>query len=190
MFILFFNLYFVICFVWPSFKIYKATKINPITFKIGDDSAHGLIGFYMKFIMICILGSCIEPHLPDHFQLSMIFKSEAIHYLGYAVVLFSVIWTYIAQDHMSSSWRIGIDEINKTELKVEGVFKFSRNPIFLGMLFSVLGFFLSRPTSLNLALLVISYILISIQTRLEEAFLLSQHGIIYQQYKDKTKRWL
>jgi protein-S-isoprenylcysteine O-methyltransferase Ste14 len=51
----------------------------------------------------------------------------------------------IAQYQMSNSWRIGIDEKNKTELVTKGIF-YSRNPIFLGMIISILGIFLILPT--------------------------------------------
>ncbi|MBY0414804.1 MAG: isoprenylcysteine carboxylmethyltransferase family protein, partial [Bdellovibrionales bacterium] len=96
----------------------------------------------------------------------------------------------IAQIQMSNSWRIGIDEKNKTELMTFGLFNFSRNPIFTGMVVSQLGFFLYQSTPLNLSLLIIAFFLISIQIRLEEEFLLKQHGDIYLVFKNKVPRWL
>ena len=96
----------------------------------------------------------------------------------------------IAQYQMGQSWRIGIDEANKTELKQVGFFGLSRNPIFLGMLVSLLGIFLVLPNIVTAVCMVSSYLLIQIQVRLEEDFLLNQHGTAYSAYKNKVRRWL
>jgi protein-S-isoprenylcysteine O-methyltransferase Ste14 len=52
----------------------------------------------------------------------------------------------MAQFQMKDSWRIGIDDQMKTELVTNGLFQFSRNPVFLGMTASLIGFFLAFPT--------------------------------------------
>ena len=44
----------------------------------------------------------------------------------------SLLWISVAQYQMSNSWRVGIDENNKTELITKGLFSYSRNPIFFG----------------------------------------------------------
>jgi protein-S-isoprenylcysteine O-methyltransferase Ste14 len=88
---------------------------------------------------------------------------------------------------MKESWRIGIDREIKTELITHGLFRFSRNPIFLGMTISLIGFFFVVPTVIVFAFLLIGSILMQIQIRLEEEYLLKQHGEIYQAYKKKVK---
>ena len=81
-----------------------------------------------------------------------------------------------------------IDEINKTELITKGIFSISRNPIFLGMIVSVLGLFFVIPNALMFCLTITTYIVIQIQIRLEEQFLQKQHGQVYINYKQKTRR--
>lgn len=45
-----------------------------------------------------------------------------------------------------SSWRIGVDPDERTELVTDGIFRFSRNPIYVFMVVAWLGFgLLSRP---------------------------------------------
>ena len=61
----------------------------------------------------------------------------------------SLLWISVAQYQMSNSWRIGIDENNKTELITKGLFSYSRNPIFLGMIISVAGIFFILPNALT-----------------------------------------
>jgi protein-S-isoprenylcysteine O-methyltransferase Ste14 len=94
------------------------------------------------------------------------------------------------QYQMSNSWRVGIDENNKTELITKGLFSYSRNPIFLGMIISVAGIFFILPNALTFFLMLTTYIVIQIQIRLEEEFLEKQHGEQYLIYKKTTKRLL
>lgn len=91
---------------------------------------------------------------------------------------------------MKNSWRIGIDNTMKTDLITHGLFRFSRNPIFLGMTVSLVGFFLVVPTVIALTFLLIGSILMQIQIRLEEEYLIKEHGQIYLAYKNRVKRML
>jgi protein-S-isoprenylcysteine O-methyltransferase Ste14 len=98
------------------------------------------------------------------------------------------VWTVIAQGHMKNSWRIGIDTDTKTELVTSGLFSISRNPIFFGMTLSLFGLFLTTPNALTALFLILGYVLIQIQIRLEEEFLTKEHGQAYIDYKQKVRR--
>ena len=91
---------------------------------------------------------------------------------------------------MRESWRIGIDEENKTELITSGFFAFSRNPIFLGIMIANVGLFLVLPNAFTLLIISLSTISINTQIRLEEEFLTQEHGEQYISYKSKVNRWL
>jgi len=108
---------------------------------------------------------------------------------GNCLLLMSLIWTVVAQAQMGESWRIGIDEQNRTSLVQRGVFGFSRNPIFLGMMLTLLGLFLIIPNALTLLTFVMGVVLIQIQVRLEEKFLAETHGDQYAQYRKRVRRW-
>jgi protein-S-isoprenylcysteine O-methyltransferase Ste14 len=91
---------------------------------------------------------------------------------------------------MAKSWRIGIDYSETTTLKTNGLFKVSRNPIFLGVVVSYLGTFLIIPNSLSLTILLVTYVVIQIQVRLEEEYLKTSHGKAYSDYMDDVRRWI
>ena len=91
---------------------------------------------------------------------------------------------------MQKSWRIGIDEDVKTELVQTGLFKLSRNPIFLGMRVMLLGLFLVLPSAATLVILFVGDLLIQIQVRLEEEFLTRTHGKTYLAYQKQVRRWI
>jgi protein-S-isoprenylcysteine O-methyltransferase Ste14 len=72
----------------------------------------------------------------------------------------------------------------------KGVFDLSRNPIFLGMMLTLLGLFLVIPNAVTLLAFVLGVVLIQIQVRLEEAFLSGAHGEDYADYRRYVRRWL
>ena len=144
----------------------------------------------MKIIMILTLISALESDQLLNLNFHLMFLNESISTIGIGLMILSMVWIMLAQYQMGKSWRIGIDEKNKTELKTIGLFRVSRNPIFLGMILSQLGFVLYNSTVLNLFILIVTYILISIQVRLEEEFLEKQHGSGYQSFKQKVPRWI
>lgn len=59
-------------------------------------------------------------------------ENQSLKIVGLILIHLSLIWICIAQYQMRTSWRIGIDEENDTELITQGIFSISRNPIFLG----------------------------------------------------------
>ncbi|MBK7140322.1 MAG: isoprenylcysteine carboxylmethyltransferase family protein [Bacteroidetes bacterium] len=104
--------------------------------------------------------------------------------IGLVLIHISLIWIGIAQYQMSNSWRIGIDEKNKTELVIKGVFSISRNPIFLGMIIT----FMIVIHNFIILFFIYTHFIIQIQIRLEEDFLEKQHRQEYINYKLKTRR--
>lgn len=94
------------------------------------------------------------------------------------------------QSQMANSWRIGIDEKNKTDLVTNGLFSISRNPIFLGVMIANVGLFLIIPNAFTLLIVSLSTVSINTQIRLEEAFLKSSYGQEYRDYQNQVRRWL
>jgi len=90
---------------------------------------------------------------------------------------------------LKNSWRSGIDEEQPTTLVQTGLFRYSRNPIFLGMIVTLTGVFLAMPNALSLPFLVLGFVLIQIQVRLEEEFLTKTPGTEYENFRQQVKRW-
>ena len=91
---------------------------------------------------------------------------------------------------MANSWRIGIDEINNSELVTNGLFSISRNPIFLGIMIANVGLLLIIPNTFTILIVSLSTVSINTQIRLEEEFLKGSHGEEYQKYLKRVRRWL
>ena len=186
-------MYMLVAFVIPTYRTYKQTGINPITFG-KNDNAHDYIGFIMKVLIVLLFVAVLTYSMSEKMYSYLVpisyLQTQILTITGLALIHIALVWISIAQFQMSNSWRIGIDEENKTKLVTDGVFLISRNPIFLGMIISVLGLFFIVPNALTFFLTITTYIVIQIQIRLEEEFLQKQHAQEYVNYKLKTKRLL
>jgi protein-S-isoprenylcysteine O-methyltransferase Ste14 len=111
--------------------------------------------------------------------------------LGALVAVGGLVLTLRSQTAMGSSWRIGVDESERTALVEAGPFRRVRNPIFTGMAAVLGGVVLLVPTvvaALALACLVAA---VQIQVRVtEEPYLAEAHGRAYAEYRARTGRFL
>ena len=106
-----------------------------------------------------------------------------------AVLMFGgLAFLVAAQLDLGASWRIGIDETARPGLVTSGLYRFCRNPIFLGLLLMVAGYVLLLPTRLSLVLLIGFYIGVRLQTSAEEAWLLRTYGELYRAYARRVGR--
>ena len=188
---IYFIIYFGVAFVLKSVVAAKRIGKNPLVLP-KDNSAYGLIGLYFKLTLIAmfiyVLAYAFFPTWHDNFLPIVQFNNQTVKYIGLTLLFISLVWTVIAQGHMKNSWRIGIDTDTKTELVTSGLFSVSRNPIFFGMILSLVGLFFTTPNTLTLIFLILGYVLIQIQIRLEEEFLTKEHGQAYIGYKQKVRR--
>ena len=190
---LYFIFFFGLAFVLPTYRVWKSTGVNP--YKLGSaDTAHDYIGKNFRFVMFaCALVVILFTFTPNIYQFLIPISYFTNIYLtipGAILLTIALIWVLIAQIHMQKSWRIGIDEDVKTDLVQTGLFKISRNPIFLGMRVMLLGFFLVIPNVATLVILISGELLIQTQVRLEEEFLTRTHGQSYLAYQRQVRRWI
>jgi protein-S-isoprenylcysteine O-methyltransferase Ste14 len=180
-------------FFLPSYRVWKRTGIFPVTFS-NNDTAHDYIGKVFKVLLaLLVITGAIYAFYREGVQYLLpiwYLEKPVLQISGLTILFIALIWIAVAQHQMSNSWRIGIDEKNKTRLVTEGVFSISRNPIFLGMLSTLLGLFLVIPNVLTFMVLVTGFISVQIQVRLEEEFLLKTHSETYKNYCSQAKRWI
>lgn len=113
---------------------------------------------------------------------------DAIGASTFGVGTFFLFWS---QSAMGSSWRIGVDDDEQTELVTTGPFAWVRNPIFSGMMLSALGFLAFLPNRLAIAAYLVLVIAIELQVRfVEEPYLLRTHGQPYADYLRRVGRFV
>ena len=190
---LFLIVYFFFVFFLRSYLLWKRTGVNPLTFNKTDD-AHGYNGKVFTFISLLeFVVVAIYAFKNEWYQYLLPFwylEHDYLKYIGWGLLVLSLILVWIAQTQMANSWRIGIDEKNKTELVTNGLFAYSRNPIFLGVMIANVGLMLIIPNAFTLLIVALSTVSINTQIRLEETFLKSVHGQQYESYLKKVRRWV
>lgn len=113
------------------------------------------------------------------------------HVLGFAFFALGLLGTLLAQLWMGDSWRVGVDEEEKTELVVGGPFALVRNPIFSAMIPAVAGLMLLLPNAAAVAGFVALVCALELQVRfVEEPYLLRTHGARYGSYATRVGRFV
>jgi protein-S-isoprenylcysteine O-methyltransferase Ste14 len=191
--VIYFLLFFSLAMLLPTYRVWKTTGVNP--YKLGSsDSAHDYIGRFFRFVIagcgLVVIAFALFPNLYASLLPITQLEATGVKFFGGVLLVLALIWVLIAQIHMQKSWRIGIDEDVRTELVQTGLFKISRNPIFLGMRIMLLGIFLVIPNAITLVILASGELLLQIQVRLEEEFLTRTHGASYTTYQKQVRRWI
>ena len=111
------------------------------------------------------------------------FTGFLIGMLGDIIFLISIVC-------MKDSWRAGIPDKDKTELVTNGIYKFSRNPAFLGFDFMYAGVLLMYFNPLTAVFSLFAVITLHLQILQEEKYLTSVFGSSYTAYKSRVFRYL
>jgi protein-S-isoprenylcysteine O-methyltransferase Ste14 len=109
------------------------------------------------------------------------FRSDAVAWGG---VLFCLTGLFLQQ-----SFRIGIDIDRPDKLIVDGVFAFTRNPIYVGFGLILIGEFLILPNWVTLVYVVAAAGLAHRQVLREEEYLRGHYGAAYEQYCHRVRRY-
>jgi protein-S-isoprenylcysteine O-methyltransferase Ste14 len=132
---------------------------------------------------ILVLADALEP-IAD-------LETDLLRVIGFALCGIGIAGTFLAQMAMGASWRIGVDESERTELVTTGVFAACRNPIYTFMVVAWIGFALLVPTWLSIASIPVGILGIEVQVRLvEEPYLLRAHGDPYRVWAARVGRFL
>ena len=191
--LIYFIFYYGVLFVLNSYIVYKRTGKNP--YVLGKSK--GILSFTENGIKVT---GIIIPLIVIVFILSQeiyrwlipiqYLEKVYLDLIGISIMFLGFVICLSAQYYMRSSWRIGIEINSEVKLVTRGIFKYSRNPFFLGTLLSYLGFFLVLPNILSFTVGVVYYFLIQIQVRLEEENMNNTLGNSYQNYCAKVRRWI
>lgn len=84
-----------------------------------------------------------------------------------------------------------LDPTKTKALVVKGLYRFSRNPMYLGLLLLLTGvaFWFSNPLNI-LILFVFVWSITTFQIKPEEEVLFNKFGVDYQEYYQRVRRWL
>ncbi len=172
----------------------KHSGIDPKVIAASTSNVQKYMNQLTKTLMAYTLIIVVLHSLPIQFG-SLFSRVEAMSsvlfdIVGYLTGLAGLSICLYAQVKMGSSWRVGIDEKIKTDLITTGLYKYIRNPTYLGLFMLNIGVWLIWPTWTIFLFNIIFILFLDIQVRCEEDYLHSVHGDEYDEYKKRTKRYI
>jgi protein-S-isoprenylcysteine O-methyltransferase Ste14 len=103
-------------------------------------------------------------------------------YSGLIICLFGMIFTSVAILNFATS--------PKDKVITKGLYRFTRNPTYIGIILMQIGLGIACSSWLYLLLTVALMILLNANLSAEERYCLYRFGDDYRKYKNKTPRWI
>jgi protein-S-isoprenylcysteine O-methyltransferase Ste14 len=118
------------------------------------------------------------------------FHSAALAWIGVGACGAGLLMLLASLISFGRSFRVGIDIDHPDELVTTGVFAWSRNPIYVGLFFVLLGQFLVFPNWVPLVYLFAGTWLFHRQVLREEEFMRRHYGEDYAAYCARVRRYV
>jgi protein-S-isoprenylcysteine O-methyltransferase Ste14 len=156
--------------------------------KFGNmDKTDFLIPPFALFYFYVLFAAAFDwPTVTTH----QFFHSEIISWIGVLLCLAGLLlflWSLIS---FRQSFRVGIDADHPDRLITDGVFAFSRNPIYVAFAIILIGEFLIFPNWISLIYLVAATWLFHRQVLREEEYLGGHYGQAYAEYRRRVRRYV
>lgn len=149
--------------------------INPLLFYTGKISG------YITWIVF------IYTFIRDSFSDNIIFNHKEI--IAFCLFALGLIFSVISIINIGSSIRFGLPNEN-TILKSNGIYRFSRNPMYVGFgLFTISSMIYTMNYTI-IALGLFSLVVYHLIIKSEEKFLFNRFGDNYEIYRKKVRRYL
>ncbi len=144
--------------------------------------------FYTEVVMkiatySVVLVEIISVFMVTPLSFEVAIAGAVVGFVGDAVFIMAVFT-------MKDSWRAGIAKEDETKIVTSGIYKFSRNPAFLGFDLVYLGILLMFFNWLLLMFSAFAMIMLHLQILQEEQYLPEVFGQEYINYKQKVCRYI
>ncbi len=188
----YFTLFVTIALLLRSRLVFKQTGVNALT-QANKHTILKSLAVVFKIHLVLALGLVVDYVFGLDTLSANRFSflaTDTIATAGSLLLMLCLVLIVTAQCQMKTSWRIEIDTENSTELIARGLFRHSRNPIFLALRLSYFAMFLVVPCPYSLITFLIGDLAFQMQVRQEEQHLLKAHGSEYADYCSRVRRWV
>jgi protein-S-isoprenylcysteine O-methyltransferase Ste14 len=149
--------------------------IRPLIFIVGKLA----MGISWGFLFVQAAGVPLAP-----FPIS-----SALEYISAVLLLSGIAFVIPAFLHLRSDSRFGISD-NSGALRTTGVYRISRNPMYLGFYLVTLASLMSVPHPVNICCGLVGVYVHHRIVLAEERFLQKKHGASYEAYRRRVKRYI
>lgn len=151
---------------------------------------HLLFKLFRATIWLVCVVRLFVPATDDYLGLLLSFNHFPIIMLGNILLTIGFLLTIYVHLNLAKNWRSGIDPLGPQQLKTSGLYRYSRNPMYVGVAVAQLGFFLALPSLFTLICLIVGFYTLRSQIRVEEGHLTTRFSAHYLAYKQNVPRWL
>jgi protein-S-isoprenylcysteine O-methyltransferase Ste14 len=145
---------------------------------------------YLVLLFALVLPYLAVGRLPTWSWPLAVAHRPALLAIGLLLSVLGLAFFLIAQTQMGTSWRLNLDREAPGPLRRDGLFRFSRHPVYLGVGVMVLGISVALLSALSLVTLALLWATLALQAREEEAFLLNHFGSEYAEYAARVGRFV
>ena len=172
-------------FYFAKIMIQKKQSIKTNQMGMGNKSKKVL---WIERIMSVATILCCVVSVVSIFAVNS-FLAVEFRMIGIVLGIFAIIFFAASTISMKTSWRVGIPE-EKTSLVTDGIYRWSRNPAFVG--FDLLYASISL-MFFNLPLVIVSVwatVMLHLQILQEEEYMHKMFGAEYEDYRKHTLRYI
>jgi protein-S-isoprenylcysteine O-methyltransferase Ste14 len=166
--------------------VMKRRGINAMHFGRIDKKDFLIPPFALVYFYIVFSGAFGLPDVSGR----EFFHSEIVSWVGVTFCLGGLILVLSSLVSFGRSFRVGIDTDHPDKLVTTGIFRLSRNPIYVAFALVLIGQLLIFPNWILLAYLVAAVCLFHRQVLREEEYLRDRYGQEYAEYCGRVRRYL
>ena len=122
-------------------------------------------------------------------QLTLFPTPVALEYISAVLLLLGIAFVISAFLHLGSDSRFGVSD-DSDGLRTTGIYRVSRNPMYLGFYLVTLASLVSVPHPVNIGCGLVGIYIHHRIVLAEERFLLKEHGASYKAYRRRVRRYL
>jgi len=116
--------------------------------------------------------------------------SEVVGWIAAAVVAAAFAVTWVCWVRMGTSWRMGIDPNEKTNLILTGPYAYVRHPIYGLSQVMMVATFCAWPSAVMGVVAILHLCLMQWEVRREDRYLVMLHGPVYGEYVKRVGRFV
>ena len=171
-------------------------RVSAITLDLRHKGWRGLVEVALFVLVNVWATEVVFYSIPSGFRLfpapldMWVLNGPATRVGGAVLIVIGLAIFAQAMRDLGPSWRLGIDEKTPGQLVTDGIYAYSRHPIYLFFNLYFMGTFLVNGTLIFLLFALLIAGNLHLQILNEEAFLLRTYGRAYQEYRLRTARYL
>jgi protein-S-isoprenylcysteine O-methyltransferase Ste14 len=175
--------------LWPLARLRRTTGSWGVPIVADRDPRERAIGLAMALVLAALVLGTVRFAWGGAAAVGASVPPPVVAGAGLALLAAGIAVVAVAQRQMGASLRVGLPP-EPTALVRRGLFRWTRNPIYLGMLLSLAGVVLVAPGLWSAAVWLAAAAAIGAQTRLEERHLTARHGEAYLAYAARVGRFV